>query len=344
MQNKNDLLPYYSINPNYIACFYQSENPSYHRNENPLKQKLPTSNTSGRFLSSNSKKRLKKSCNWLIELADNKKVWNERYKSSYQMKVNFITLTLPSLQMHLDTTIKKECLNLFLSNLRKTCKVNNYIWRNEAQENGNIHFHLLTDTYINHYLIRTFWNRAIGKLGYLKKYQEKYKGKSFEEYKKMVDCKNEMDEDILKRRWDYGNKSNWLSPNTTDVHSLQKVKDVGAYLVKYLTKEENEIEKDGRYNLKSRKITGKGWGVSVELARIRGLKELKDDLIEKIIDYSKTVKKCKVIIEDYVTVYCVSMKEWAEGFKDDYKLLIEKIIDTYNYVKGGICPINYKLS
>lgn len=337
-------LPYHSINPNYIACYYQRETPSNNHQSNPLTNSLPTSNSSGRFLSPSSKKRLKKSCNWLLELATSKKVYHEKYKSHYYMKVNFITLTLPALQSHLDTTIKRECLNLFLANLRKTCKVNNYIWRNEAQENGNIHFHILTDTYINHYLIRTFWNRAIGKLGYLKKYQQKFKGKSFDDYCKIVDPKNNMDKDILLRRWKFGNSSNWLSPNTTDIHSLQNVKNVPAYLVKYLTKEENEKGKDNRYTLKSRKIKGKGWGVSQELSKIRGLKDLRNEKVEKIIDFAVDKLGCKVIVEEWVTVYCVRMEEWKNAFKSFYDGMIEKIIDEFSYIRGGICPINYKLS
>lgn len=289
-------------------------------------------------------KRLKKSINWLVELADEKRVWNEKYQGHYNFKVNFITLTLPAAQAHLDTTIKKECLNLFLSNLRTTCQVHNYVWRAEAQSNGNIHFHIVTDTYINHYILRQFWNRAIAKLGYIDRYSEEFQGLTLQEYIKKVDPSGGKSVERMKISYEYGQKTNWKAPNSTDIHSTRKVRDLAAYLSKYMSKGDSKKEKDGRYSLKERKIIGKKWGCSQELSKVRGVSELRETVHEKIIDWALKVKKVKVLAGEFFNVFCVRMEDWKLIFHDYYREMINGLIDRLEYKKGGICPINYRLS
>nr|WP_147462057.1 hypothetical protein [Chryseobacterium defluvii] len=46
-------------------------------------------------------------------------------------------------------------------------KIENYVWRAETQENGNIHFHLLFDTYFNHNTLKRVWNHYLKDMGYM---------------------------------------------------------------------------------------------------------------------------------------------------------------------------------
>ena len=82
----------------------------------------------------------------------------------------FVTLTLPSTQQHSDAEINRACLQPFLQRLKRDYCIENYFWRAEAQENGNLHFHILTDRYIPQRYLQLTWNMSIEALGYLTRY------------------------------------------------------------------------------------------------------------------------------------------------------------------------------
>jgi hypothetical protein len=100
----------------------------------------------------------------------------------------FVTLTLPSVQMHRDNDIKELILHPFINWLKQSADeyyknggmrghqkgfgVKGYFWRAEPQENGNIHFHVLCDKYVPWDRIRTKWNECCEKLSYVKGYSD----------------------------------------------------------------------------------------------------------------------------------------------------------------------------
>lgn len=91
---------------------------------------------------------------------------NEVRKKAFESAKNshlctFVTLTLPAKQMHTDKEITKHCINPFLSYARKYFNVRYFIWKKELQGNGNLHFHFVTDRYIDHEYLRRAWNRII---------------------------------------------------------------------------------------------------------------------------------------------------------------------------------------
>lgn len=75
----------------------------------------------------------------------------------------FVTLTLPSTQKHTDIEITKYCVNPMLSYWRKYFGVRHYIWKKELQKNGNLHYHFVTDRYIDALSLRRAWNRVINR-------------------------------------------------------------------------------------------------------------------------------------------------------------------------------------
>lgn len=84
----------------------------------------------------------------------------------------FITLTLPSAQIHDDREINRRCLQPFLATLKRVHGVTHYFWRAEAQANGNVHYHILTDRYIAARDLQASWNKAVNVLGYEDRYFE----------------------------------------------------------------------------------------------------------------------------------------------------------------------------
>ena len=120
----------------------------------------------------------------------------------------FLTLTLPSKQIHTDKLIKRQ-LSLFIERLQIEYNVKNYVWRAEAQKNGNIHFHLLVDRFIDKKEVQILWNRIINRLGYV-------------------------------------DRSGIENPNSTNIHGMGKSPDdVIRYVTKYLTKTSEESEYRG---------------------------------------------------------------------------------------------------
>jgi hypothetical protein len=98
----------------------------------------------------------------------------------------FVTLTLPSVQMHTDNAIKEKILTPFITWLtssssetyskgpkkgqKKGFGVSVYFWRAEPQKNTNIHFHIIADKYVPWEAIRNQWNQFCERLGYVTRY------------------------------------------------------------------------------------------------------------------------------------------------------------------------------
>lgn len=94
----------------------------------------------------------------------------KHFKSKDQRRLTFVTLTLSATQRHDDKWIKKNMLELFMKRLQYNYKVVNYFWKAEVQKNGNLHFHLVLDTYIPFISIQSNWNEIQRACGYLDNY------------------------------------------------------------------------------------------------------------------------------------------------------------------------------
>jgi hypothetical protein len=100
---------------------------------------------------------------------------NKNPRRSYAKFLTFVTLTLPSLQQHSDKFIKRQILTPFISELLRLHHINQYLWKAEPQQNGNIHFHILIDKYIRHDVLRWSWNRFLEPYDYISEYQKQRK-------------------------------------------------------------------------------------------------------------------------------------------------------------------------
>lgn len=97
-----------------------------------------------------------------------------------QRMITFVTLTIPENQKHTDKVMVKTLVD-FIDHLKKVkntlvqnkvdtgheiLRLQNYVWRAETTEKGNIHFHLLFDCYVNHLTLKRIWNNYLERLGY----------------------------------------------------------------------------------------------------------------------------------------------------------------------------------
>jgi hypothetical protein len=211
--NEVRAVPTLSCNPYSTVIYYAPINSSggHLRRENSLNN-LKENQAKG-ILSNSAKKRLRNAVGWLILRVAHKMKRGIKKKKQLAKSISFITLTLPSQQQHSDNQIKSECLNQFLQELRTTWKLKEYVWRAESQQNGNIHFHIVTDVYVPHADIRSRWNRIINKLGYVDRFRE---------------------------------NTGKFNPPSTEITSLKKVHKIDSYISKYCTKNETNRPLDGR--------------------------------------------------------------------------------------------------
>lgn len=212
--------------------------------------------------------RLKTRLQWFVRQARFKTIYSKKNKNRYSYKLSMITLTLASYQKETDTKNKNYLLNHFLTTMRRSHKLKNYIWRAEKQKNGNIHYHIIVDRFYHYSIIRAIWNNVLSKAGYIDDYYKKH-----------------------------GKKN----PNSIDVHALKNIKNVEAYLIKYMSKDENG----------KNEIEGRNWTCSSSI--VQNCKDItlteKDELTD-VIEYA--VSKCtedKIIKDDYFCIYLIKIEE-----------------------------------
>lgn len=131
-----------------------------------------------------------------------------------------------------------------------------YVWKAEAQGNGNIHFHLTCNKFIPYWHLRNYWNSALAHTGLIDQYrqnmQEFHKGG----FKVREDLLKHWPLEAQQKAYEFGQATNWSQPNTIDVHAVKNIKNMESYLEDYFCKKEED----------KRPIMGKIWGCSRNLS------------------------------------------------------------------------------
>lgn len=261
MNDQKIKVPVCRIYPDQIVLYNIYEG-NFNRSERQIKteENLTRGQYNG-FMSPKTKSKVKKYLSTWINSVE--KIKESKHYPSLDKKPNltFVTLTLPSEQYHDDNEIKRKCLTPYIETLKRKYNVWEYFWRAEAQKNGNIHFHLIIDSYIHYLDIRNEWNKCVEKLGYI-------------------------DSFFLR----HGHRD----PNSTDIHSLRKVRNIEAYVIKYCCKS------DGY-----RKIDGRIHGCSDELRKLMPYECLVDSEINDLVNKAIGEVGTKVFGDDnYTVVLC----------------------------------------
>lgn len=269
-----NLIPCISLKPTYIAL--------YNRIDGDI-SKRPTSNKNSGLISSKSAKRLKNAIGLLYVASKSKKIYSKSKGSYYSFKVNFLTLTLPSAQIHTDTEIHNKIFLPFIRTCRKKFLGFIYLYKVEVQDNGNLHYHLNTNSYIPYAWLRNKWNYYCEKLGYISR------------------CPTN-------------------NPNSTDVKAVLKYTDLAKYLSSYISKKDiykKPLKRWFRrykkaialhkefthlpkryFQMMKRKPTIKLWDCSEILKKSIPSHEMPSDKIYS--ELSKMSEVCEVVKLDYV--------------------------------------------
>jgi len=283
------------------------------------------------IISKASKKKIMDSINSMYCLSQPRKVEMKTGKIIFNYRLSFVTLTLPSKQIHSDTQIKKDCLNQFLIELRKNYGVDNYVWKAELQKNENIHFHIILDKYIDFQALRRRWNRIINKLGYVTAYSEKFQKINLSQYhatrNRMAPCSFEKS----KTAYAAGERSKWLNPNSVDVKSVYSKKDLAVYLSKYITK---PVSKNaaGAENLERELAFGRAWYRSYSLSSLKYQNKFLASEMQHLIKYLLSVPdKVLCITQQFFTAFYFSPETLSLAFQEFHKKYILANALMYRY-------------
>jgi hypothetical protein len=157
---------------------------------------------------SHAKKRLTKALNLLVAIARPKTAFNPKTGKRFNFRVNFITLTLPCAQRSVsDRDLKTKVFDPFIKSMKRKHGLRSYVWRAERQFNGNLHFHLTTDSFLPLSSIRDEWNRFLSRFHFINEFHSNH---------------------------------GHFTPNSTDVHSVHQIANIAAYMVKYMSKSDDD--------------------------------------------------------------------------------------------------------
>jgi hypothetical protein len=194
----------------------------------------------------------------------------------YRHYLSWMTLTLSADQGNrTDAEIKKHCLDPFLKAARRRWGMAHWVMRAERQKNGNLHFHFITTAWIPHQELRAVWNRSQDKLGFVQAFHKKH-GHS--------------------------------DPNSTDIKSIQKLKQLQAYMTKYMVK----------LGPKNVKIGGRVWSCSESISS--GWKctwNCWNEDYDRYHEVSREMKD-KLVDVDYAQFYRLSDKDLITRLPKEY--------------------------
>lgn len=278
------------------------------------------------ILSNASKKKIRKIIQLWMNAIECKAIVSRKSKDWIKSQINFTTLTLPASQFHTDKEIKRDMLNRYLIEIKRKNKNNSYLWVAEKQKNSNIHFHILSEKYTDWKLIRCIWNSILDDFGYIEKYRDNQREFHKKGFQLRTDKLEFWSEKQQRDAYDYGIRTNWSDPNSTDIHSLKKIKNIGAYITKYLTKGFNLIveeelkkkinkdttpeqidliRKDIAYEWKSiLSVDGRLWGCSDNLKELVKSDFIISSVVDEYIQILLNDKSKKIINGDNYLIIC----------------------------------------
>lgn len=265
-------------------------------------------------ISSATKKKILIRCRVLNYIAETKRI-DETYRDTFNHKTSFITLTLPSRQIHKDQDITKIVLGTFLDNCRKIGILKNYVWRAEKQKNNNLHYHILTDSYANKNVLYRLWLLSLEKLGYISAYKNKFINMNLCDYRKLEFNKNISDSKVSLRYWK-GKKNNWCNPPCYDSKNILENESIENYISKYISKE-SDYEKEN--------VKGRLWGCSSNINK--GVELLKNDydFNEFGFKMAKYVLKGKSIVGEYFEIIEMTISRVISWYKSTIGYIYDKM-------------------
>lgn len=273
------------------------------------KKTMPGKNTHNFELSPTAQKNLKEKITWLYHFAKNQTITTTNGKVLGGFKMNFVTLKLPSVQKHTSDFITKNCLNQLFIEIAKKYSFRNYVWRLEYQKNGNLHYHIATDTYIDFYWLRGTWNRVLEKYGYVTAYKERFENLTFPQYCKIADIGGATDIAVLSERYALGKRNGWRQPNSVDVKCVTNHKAIAFYIAKYMGKGSTGEQAKKLPVCEDNSGNSRLWFCSRSLSRLKKVSDFRECFNIDILGLLWQEPSVKRVVHDYCTTFYYNLRE-----------------------------------
>lgn len=275
-------IPHVRVKPSAACFYYEYSGPPKRSNDPPNFAPLPESNEHNGTVSDKAKKRISTAIGWLCLLSRSQTFNTYKTGRLVRFRLAFVTLTLPSEQLHSDKELKQQLLNQFFIEAYTKWKVELYIWRAELQKCGHLHFHVIVNKFIPYQELRNVWNRLLAKLGYVDQYRANQKAFHANGFRMRPVATYGKTRKQQYKAYKFGMRTNWSSPNTTDVHRVHHLKKLPGYLYKEMTKQtqtpaKHELSKQPRvdgvpnWSSPNRIVGGRLWGLSHKLSSFQSM-------------------------------------------------------------------------
>lgn len=287
-------VPYIQVRENALVVFEQPEPPYSHRRHDLTRIK-----TYQGTVTDSAAKRIKRTVDVFLQRSPERWIFNTVTKKRQKFRLNFITLTIPH-PVPLSARETHKALKIFIQHFKATPakkaiseQLTSYLWKCELQARGQIHYHITTNRFLHLAEINRVWNGIMFRRGWL---------------------------DDFKARHGH------TAANSTDVHAVYKVRDIQAYLSKYLAKDgRRDVSEYGfAVPIFEPKIDGKIWDASQDLKIPRFADEMDcttRDRIQNAIDCGQVRKldfeQCTVFATDRPTdlLSISSLKQYIQWKK-----------------------------
>jgi hypothetical protein len=258
-------------------------------------------------------------------LAKSKSVKTYSGKQIFNFKMSFITLTLPSKQRTCTADVTSNLLNNFLTEIRQRTGMTNYVWRLEFQKNGNVHYHLVTDTYIDYFLMRKVWNRILALNGYIEPFQKKMNDYTLHTYNRAFNSGGKKDFSDVAKSYARGKAENWSQPPSVDVKSVISNQAISNYISKYFSKSSDDNPLKNELDNDDNSANLRLWFCSRSLSKLKTISNFCDAVDYDIFAIVSCAKEARKVVGKYAisTYFSISSmagnaRKWIEMLLKDY--------------------------
>ena len=265
-------IPQIQVRSKSLVHYYQAADPpTYHR----FQFNKPTYSGT---VTEHSRKRILRAVDIFLQKSKTRKVFNPVIGTQVNFRLNFITLTISARRL-IDATEGHPALKIFLQHFKRpqakkaiSEQLRSYLWKAELQQRGQLHYHITTNSFLHFGEIQRVWNGIQFNRGWLIDFQR-----------------------------EHGHTNPVAS---TDVHAVYKVKDIQAYLGKYLSKSGRKDVSEAGFSVPiyTPTVGGKVWDCSEDLRGSRFSMEM-DNGTEANIHQALSERKIKRLDFDRCTIF-----------------------------------------
>lgn len=191
------------VRSNCLLKYIVSDAPHRGRLEDLQKEK-----SYGGTVTAGAKKRMLTALDFLVQRSPKQRIFNQTTEKFFDFRLNFITLTVTNSKRLIEAHEAYEALlSKTLIYFKRKFGVKDYLWKAEKQKNGQIHYHIASNTFLPQNFVRWKWNKV---------------------------CKEEGLLDTFAKQYGHFN------PASTEVTSIVHVQDAKAYIAKEFAKKEGK--------------------------------------------------------------------------------------------------------